>query len=141
VNSRFVRNADVPVENFDWGRVGWRLTPAAGAFYLVVMDIRLDPGQGHSFHYHPGQEEIIIIKNGWVTQYIEERPMRLGPLDAVFIETDVVHASFNDGDETVDAHVIIAPSSGSGAGYAVEDVSDLEPWCSLRTTGRSETST
>jgi hypothetical protein len=50
----------------------------------------------------------------------------------VFIEADVVHASFNAGDETADLQVIIAPSLGEGSGYGLVDVSGEEPWASVR---------
>jgi hypothetical protein len=50
----------------------------------------------------------------------------------VFIEADIVHASFNDGEETAHLQVIIAPSLGEGTGYGLVDVSEEEPWASLR---------
>jgi hypothetical protein len=50
----------------------------------------------------------------------------------VFIEEDVVHASFNDGDEPAVLQVVIAPSLGEGSGYGLVDVSGEEPWASQR---------
>ena len=35
------------------------------------MDVTLEPGEGHAFHRHDGQEEMIIVKQGSVTQFIE----------------------------------------------------------------------
>ena len=35
------------------------------------MDVTLEPGEGHAFHRHDGQEEMIIVKQGAITQYIE----------------------------------------------------------------------
>ena len=58
-------------EAFDWGTIGWRLTPDKGSSHLVIMDVTLEPGEGHDFHKHPGQEEMIIVKQGEITQYIE----------------------------------------------------------------------
>jgi quercetin dioxygenase-like cupin family protein len=130
--SRFVKKGDVDDEQFDWGVIGWRCVPATGAKQLVVMDVKLDPGQGHDFHRHPGQEEMIIVKRGRITQYLERESTELGPEDSVFIEADVVHASFNEGDETADLQVIIAPSLGEGSGYGLVDVSGDEPWASVR---------
>ena len=72
--STFVKQADVEQEQFDWGTIGWRCRPAnTGAKSLVVMDVTLEPGEGHAFHRHDGQEEMIIIKQGAVTQFIEQR--------------------------------------------------------------------
>ena len=109
-----------------------RLVPRSGSRHLVVMDVTLEPGGGHDFHRHPGQEEMIIVKQGEITQFIEQESTTLGPEDSVFIEADLVHASFNDGDETAHLQVIIAPSLGEGSGYGLEDVSGEEPWRSLR---------
>ena len=130
--SRFVKKSEVDQEQFDWGVIGWRCVPATGAKQVVVMDVKLEPGEGHDFHRHPGQEEVIIVKRGRIIQYLERDSTELGPEDSVFIEADVVHASFNEGDETADLQVIIAPSLGEGSGYGLVDVSGEEPWASVR---------
>ena len=130
--STFVKQSDVRQEGFDWGTIGWRLTPDKGSKHLVIMDVTLEPGEGHDFHRHPGQEEMIIVKRGRITQYLERESTELGPEDSVFIEADVVHASFNERDETADLQVIIAPSLGDGSGYGLVDVSGEEPWASVR---------
>jgi quercetin dioxygenase-like cupin family protein len=130
--SSFVLQSGIRQEDFDWGRIGWRLTPDDGAKHLVVMDVTLEPGEGHAFHRHPGQEEMIIVKQGTITQYLEQESQTLELLDSVFIEAGVIHASYNDGDETAHLQVVIAPSLGEGSGYGLEDVSDQEPWASIR---------
>jgi len=95
------------------------------------MDVTLEPGEGHAFHRHPGQEEMIIVKQGRITQYLEQDSTTLGPGDSVYIDDDVVHASYNDGDETAHLQVVIGPSLGDG-GYGLVDVSGDEPWASVR---------
>jgi quercetin dioxygenase-like cupin family protein len=132
MSSRFVKHSDVAQEQFDWGVIGWRCVPETGAKQLVIMDVTLEPGQGHDFHRHPGQEEMIIVKQGAITQYLEHESTTLEPGDSVFIEADVVHASFNEGGETALLQVAIAPSLGEGMGYGLVDVSAEEPWASLR---------
>jgi quercetin dioxygenase-like cupin family protein len=128
----FIPLADVRRESFDWGVIGWRLVPSSGAQHLVVMDVELEPGQGHDFHRHPGQEEIIIVKAGEVVQYVEQDSRTMGPGDSAFIPEGTVHASFNDGEETAHLQVVISPSLGGETGYGLEDVADQEPWASLR---------
>ena len=131
--SRFVMQADVDQEEFDWGTIGgWRLTPDKGSKHLVIMDVTLEPGEGHDFHRHPGQEEMIIVKQGEITQYVEQDSASLGAGDSVYLDADVIHASFNDGDETAHLQVVIGPSLGGETGYGLEDVSAEEPWASLR---------
>jgi quercetin dioxygenase-like cupin family protein len=130
--SSFVKQSDVRQENFDWGTIGWRLTPDKGSKHLVIMDVTLEPGEGHDFHKHPGQEEMIIVKQGEITQYIERESTSLGAGDSVFLDADVVHASFNDGTATAHLQVVIGPSLGGETGYGLEDVSGEGPWASLR---------
>jgi quercetin dioxygenase-like cupin family protein len=131
--SSFVKQGDVKQEQFDWGVIGWRLTPDKGSKQLVIMDVTLEPGEGHDFHRHPGQEEMIIVKQGQITQYIERESTSLGSGDSVFLDEGVVHASFNDGAETAHLQVVIGPSLPSEAtGYGLEDVSGEEPWSSVR---------
>jgi len=130
--STFVKQGDVEQDAFDWGTIGWRCRPAnTGSKQLVVMDVTLEPGEGHDFHRHPGQEEMIIVKAGRVTQYLERESTQLGVGDSVYIDEDVVHASFNEGDETAHLQVVIGPSLGD-EGYGLVDVSGEEPWASLR---------
>jgi len=128
----FVKLGDVRREQFDWGVIGWRLVPSKGAQHLVVMDVELQPGGGHDFHRHPGQEEMIIVKSGRITQFVEQESTEMGAGDSAFVPEGVVHASFNDGDETASLQVVIAPSLGGETGYGLEDVADSEPWASLR---------
>jgi quercetin dioxygenase-like cupin family protein len=130
--STFVKQSDVVVDEFDWGTIGWRCRPAnTGSKDLVVMDVTLAPGMGHAFHCHPGQEEMIIVKQGAVTQFIEKESTTLSSGDSVYIDAGIVHASYNDGDETAHLQVVIGPSLGDG-GYGLVDVSAEEPWASLR---------
>ena len=129
----FIPLADVRREEFDWGVIGWRLVPAQGAQHLVVMDVELTPGGGHAFHRHPGQEEMIVVKEGTIVQYVGEESATLTAGDSVFIPEGEVHASFNDdAEQTAYLQVVMSPSLGADTGYGLEDVSDQEPWRSLR---------
>ena len=130
--STFIRLADVRREQFDWGVIGWRLVPALGAKHLVVMDVELHPGGGHDFHRHPGQEEVIIVKQGEITQFVGEESTTLRAGDSALVPEGTVHASFNDSEETAFLQVVMSPSVGGETGYGLEDVADQEPWSSLR---------
>jgi quercetin dioxygenase-like cupin family protein len=134
MSSSFVKQSEVRQESFDWGTIGWRLTPDRGSKHLVVMDVTLEPGEGHDFHRHPGQEEMIIVKQGQITQYIEQDSTGLAAGDSVYLDEGVIHASFNEGDSTAHLQVVIGPSLGRETGYGLEDVSGEEPWASLRAT-------
>jgi quercetin dioxygenase-like cupin family protein len=130
--SRFVLDGDLERDVFDWGEIRWRCIPAVtGSKQLAVLDVTLEPGQGHDFHTHPDQEEMIIVKAGRIEQWIEQERHRLDPGDSVYIDADVVHASFNTGGETAHLQVVLGPAVGEG-GYELVDVSGEEPWRTLR---------
>lgn len=129
----FIRGGEIRQEQFDWGVIGWRCTPATtGARQAVVMDVSILPGAGHDFHRHPTQEELIIVDSGEVEQWLGERSMTLGPGDSAYVDPGLVHASFNTTSETAHLRVVISPSVGTATGYELEDVSAQEPWASLR---------
>lgn len=130
--SRFVKNEDVAVATFDWGSAGMRVdVPSTGCTSFVVMDVTLAPGKSHDFHKHPDQDELIIVKSGRVTQWLDAEHEELGPGDSVYIDKDVPHGSFNEFGETAELQVILAPAMGDG-GYELVDLSSDEPWASLR---------
>ncbi|UCD41229.1 MAG: cupin domain-containing protein, partial [Chloroflexota bacterium] len=94
-------------------------------------DVELFPGKGHDFHKHPDQEEVIVCVKGTLEQWVGEEMRMLKPGDAVFIQADEVHASFNMGDENAYALAILGPCVGE-IGYEVVEVADQAPWNSLR---------
>ena len=130
--STFVMRDTIRREEFDWGTIGWRLVPATGAQHLVVMDVTIVPGAGHDFHRHPGQEEMIIVRDGQITQFIEQESSLLASGDSVFLGEGIVHASFNRGAQPAVLQVVIGPSLGGETGYGLVDVSTEAPWASLR---------
>ena len=130
--SRFVMKDEVPTETFEWGSAGMRnAPPGTGCQSFVVMDVELAPGFAHAFHKHPDQDEMIVVKQGRVVQWLEQEERELGPGDSIHIDRDVVHGSYNDSDEPALLQVILAPAYGEG-GYEAVDVSAEEPWASLR---------
>ncbi|HEY2636286.1 MAG TPA: hypothetical protein VGI54_02775, partial [Solirubrobacteraceae bacterium] len=75
---RFITEQDIERDQFDWGEIGWVSRPElTGSQTLCVMDVTLQPGQGHDFHKHPDQEEIIWVREGGVTQYLEKESQDL----------------------------------------------------------------
>jgi quercetin dioxygenase-like cupin family protein len=131
--SAFVRQSEIRNEDFGWGVIGWRCTPGGtGAKHLVVLDVSLEPGQAHDFHRHPGQEEMIVVQSGEIEQWVEREAATLGPGDSVFIDADLVHATFNDGDETAHLQVVLGPAVDTEIGYGLVDVSGEARWSSLR---------
>jgi quercetin dioxygenase-like cupin family protein len=130
----FVCLDDVEWEELDWGDLGWVVRPdnVPDAKNLCVLDVKIQPGQGHDFHRHPNQEEVILLRSGKVEQWVREERKDLEPGDVVFIPQDTVHATFvpTDG-EPARLLVVLGPSHGL-AGYEAVDASTEQPWASLR---------
>jgi quercetin dioxygenase-like cupin family protein len=132
MKGKFVRASDSKHVSLDWGENYWFSTPeVTGAQSLVVVEVTLFPGFGHSFHKHPRQEEVIYVLDGEVEQWLETEKQILKPGDSVFIGADVVHASFNSSESPVKLMAILGPSIGE-EGYEVVEVFDEAPWNTLR---------
>ncbi|MDB4142649.1 cupin domain-containing protein [Akkermansiaceae bacterium] len=130
--SKFVLRSETPTEELEWGKLTWlSRPPATDSKQLTSIDVELAPGNGHAFHKHPDQEEMIVCVSGTVEQWIGEEKRILGPGDAVFLYPDVVHATYNDSDEPARLLVTLGPCVGE-EGYELVDVADQEPWKSLR---------
>lgn len=131
----FICIDDVEWEELDWGDLGWVIRPqnVPESAQLCVLDVKIQPGQGHAFHRHPNQEEVILLRSGAVEQWIERERRDLVPGDVAFIPKDTVHATFCAPDATEPARllVVLGPSHGEG-GYEAVDASTEEPWASLR---------
>jgi quercetin dioxygenase-like cupin family protein len=130
--SRFILKSDSPRESLEWGNMGWLShPPLTKNKNLSVIDAVLNPGEGHDFHRHPDQEEVIYCISGEIEQWVEQEKQILGPGDAVYIDADVVHASFNVGTEPAHFIAILGPCVGE-TGYEVVEMTEEEPWCSVR---------
>ncbi len=131
-SGRFLARAEVSAEPVPFGTTRWLSRPAtSGARALAVVEVTLEPGQGHAFHLHPNQEEVIYVVAGEVEQWLERERRTLGAGDAVFIGKGVVHASFNTGGGPARLVAILGPCVGE-SGYEVVEVAHEAPWKDLR---------
>lgn len=128
---RFVTAKDARTEPLAWGTLDWLCrADMVAAEKLQLVHVRIPPGQGHAFHRHPEMEEIIYVLEGKCEQWVEKEKQFIGPGDAVHIPTNVVHCSWNAGDTPLRVLAILSPAKISGP--AMVDVSQEEPWRSLR---------
>ncbi len=132
MTGKFIASSSAERDQLDWGVLGWMSRPSTtGAQQLAVLEVTLIPGQGHNFHKHPNQEEVIYVIEGEVEQWLEQQQQVLQPGDAVFIPANTVHASFNTGHQPIKLLAILGPCVGE-AGYELVDVADQSPWNTLR---------
>jgi quercetin dioxygenase-like cupin family protein len=128
---RFVGTAEMQVEELPWGPHEWLCRPGlTDAKRLLLVRVRMPPGKGHAFHRHPAMEEIIYVLSGRAEQWVDDTVRLLGPGDSAHIATDVVHGTYNAGDETLVFLAILSPAIFEGP--ALIDMSHEQPWASLR---------
>jgi quercetin dioxygenase-like cupin family protein len=132
MEGKFIRREDVVIEKLDWSTLGWVSSPSTtAAKKITFIELTIKPGMGHNFHFHPNQEEVIMVVEGQVEQWLEQEKTILVPGEAIFISPGEIHASFNPGAEPARAIVVLSPSAGESGVESVE-VGDQEPWASLR---------
>ena len=128
----FVMSAENPPEELDWGKLRWvSRPPTTNAEKLTVIEVNITPGNGHNFHKHPNQEEVIYVLEGEIEQWLDTTSRVLKPGDSIFIDADVVHASFNDSNKPARILAILGPCVGE-AGYELVPMDEEVPWSTLR---------
>lgn len=81
---------------------------------LLFVRVLIEPGEGHSFHYHPNKEEVIYFISGNAEQWVEDEMRPMGPGSSVYIPKGVVHATFNRSDVPLEFIAVITPASAEG---------------------------
>lgn len=128
---RFVTDAEMQVEELPWGPHDWLCRPGlTEAEKLALVRVRMPPGKGHAFHRHPAMEEIIYVVSGTAEQWVDRESKVLKAGDIAHIPADVVHGTYNAGDDTLVFLAILSPAKFEGP--ALVDVSEEEPWRSMR---------
>ncbi|MEZ5040362.1 MAG: cupin domain-containing protein [Saprospiraceae bacterium] len=132
MNKSFITATEREKEVLDWGTL-FRLSgpQKTNAENLVVIEVNITPGNGHNFHKHPQQEEVIYVVEGEIEQWVGQEKRILTNGDSVFIPADGVHASFNVGTRDAKLLAILSPCIGD-EGYELVEVFDQAPWNTLR---------
>jgi quercetin dioxygenase-like cupin family protein len=129
---RFVSRDDMEVEASPWGPHEWLCRPGlTDAHDLLLVRVRMPPGRAHQFHRHPAMEEIIYILSGTAEQWVDREKRILQAGDIAHIPRDVVHGTYNAGEDTLVFLAILSPAKFSGP--ALVDVHEDEPWRTLKT--------
>jgi quercetin dioxygenase-like cupin family protein len=131
MSSLFRLAADIAKDEHPWGNSHWISHPGStGAEQIVVLRGTFLPSQGHAFHIHPDQEEVIFVVSGEVEQWIDREKRMLGPGDAVFVPPGVIHGTYNVGSTDATVLAILGPC----AGFAIEtvDMANVAPWDQMR---------
>ena len=129
---RFVTEAEMQVEQLPWGPHDWLCRPgltdareaAAWSAFICRRDRRTNSTD------IPEMEEIIYVLSGSAEQWVDREKRVLTAGQIAHIPKDVVHGTYNAGNGTLEFLAILSPAKI--AGPPLVDVSDREPWKSLR---------
>jgi len=128
---RFVTEQEMQVEELPWGPHDWLCRPElTEAEDLLLVRVHMPPGQAHKFHRHPEMEEIIYVLSGQCEQWVDREKKVLTAGQIAHIPRDVVHGSYNAGEDTLEFLAILSPAKCDGP--VLIDMSEEEPWKSLR---------
>jgi quercetin dioxygenase-like cupin family protein len=128
---RFVTEREMQVEEFPWGPHDWLCRPElTEAEDLLLVRVHMPPGQAHKFHRHPEMEEIIYVLSGQCEQWVDREKKVLTAGQVAHIPKDVIHGSYNAGDDLLEFLAILSPAKCDGP--VLIDMSEEEPWKSLR---------
>jgi quercetin dioxygenase-like cupin family protein len=97
---------------------------------LMLVRANMDPRRSHPFHTHPTREELIYIVSGRAEQWVGKEKKILGPGEMAFIPMGEPHGTYNPFDEKLVFLAILSPANA--AEPPIVDVSNEEPWASLR---------
>jgi quercetin dioxygenase-like cupin family protein len=129
--ARFIGATEMQVEPSPWGPHEWLSRPGlTDAEELLLVRVKMPTGKAHQFHRHPAMEEIIYVISGVAEQWVDREKRILRPGDSAHIPRDVVHGTYNAGDETLVFLAILSPAEFEGP--ALVDVHTEEPWRSLK---------
>ena len=128
---RFIEAGDIEVEELPWGPHEWLSRPGlTAAEQLLLVRVRMPPGQAHGFHRHPQMEEIIYVESGKAEQWVDRESRMLAPAESAHVPADVVHGTWNAGEQTLVFLAILGPATCDGP--MLIDVSQDDPWVSMR---------
>lgn len=128
---RFVGGADAEVEALPWGPHEWLSRPGlTDADQLLLVRVTMPAGKAHQFHVHPEMEEIIYVISGRAEQWVDCEKQILVSGETAHIPMNVVHGTYNAGDEPLVFLAILAPAKIEGP--PLIDMSSEQPWCDLR---------
>jgi len=132
--TRFVNAENMVIEDLPWGPHEWLCRDdIVEAEKLLLVRVRMPAGKAHEFHRHPEMEEVIYIEEGRAEQWVDRQMQILGPGESAHIPTNMVHGTYNAGDETLVFLAILSPAKITGP--PLVDMSQEEPWKSMRKEG------
>jgi quercetin dioxygenase-like cupin family protein len=128
---RFVTSREAVVEELPWGPHEWLARAGlTDSRLLQLVRVTMPAGKAHRFHRHPAMEELLYVVAGRIEQWVGRERRVLGAGELAHVPMDEVHGSYNVFAEPATFLAVLSPAVFTGP--ALIDVSDEEPWRSLK---------
>lgn len=128
---KFVKARELPKEAVSGRDHYWHFNPQISQQAdTILVKVVVPVGGGHPFHRHPEMNEILYILKGRAEQWVEDEMQFMEVGDSVYIDPDVVHATYNAGDEELEFLAVLSPVDGWEAGTL--DESGKLPYANLK---------
>lgn len=127
---KFVRDKEIQKEEAFGRDHYWHYNDISSKAETYMVRVVVKKGDGHDFHRHPEMNEILYILKGTAEQWVEDEMKMLEPGDSVYIAPNVIHATFNGGDEDLEFLAVLSPHTGWEAGTI--DESSRMPYAEYR---------
>lgn len=105
---------DIPAVKADWGQLHW---VGSGALIdncdQTVGFVTIKPGQCNPAHFHPEDQEVIVIRSGTCRHMCGDHEVRLNAGDVLFVPEGQPHQAINDGDENCEM-LVLYPTGARG---------------------------
>jgi quercetin dioxygenase-like cupin family protein len=114
---KFVKEKDILIEKVLGRNHFWHYNPEISSIgATLLVKVIMSKNECHNFHRHPEMNEIIYILKGTAEQWVENEKQVLKAGDSVYIDPNVVHATFNVGEGELEFLAILAPDTGWESG-------------------------
>lgn len=133
MSGKFITAAQV--ERQQWPGMGdlGLISKASETQKHIFADLVFAPEDAFNFHHHPNQEEVLYVMEGSLEAWIEKEKMTVNAGDTLYLPAGTVHAVFNVFQNPAKMFVILTPIiEREELGFELVDVSEEEPWKSLR---------
>lgn len=128
---KFVKAEALPREEVSGRDHYWHYNPeTTQQADTILVKVVVPVGGGHPFHRHPEMNEILYILKGRAEQWVEEEMQLMEVGDSVYIAPDVIHATYNAGEEELEFLAVLSPANGWEAGTI--DESEALPYANLK---------
>lgn len=128
---KFVKAEELPREEVSGRDHYWHYNPEiTQQADTILVKVVVPLGGGHPFHRHPEMNEVLYILKGRAEQWVEEEMQLMEVGDSVYIAPDVIHATYNAGEEELEFLAVLSPADGWEAGTI--DESEALPYANLK---------